>query len=272
MCTKAAISLSLNLEKNEDVKTILLCLALTFWLPANAQAPALEWQNTIGGSASDNLRSVIQTSDGGYLLGGESQSGTSGDKSEASLGGSDFWIVKTSESGAIEWENTIGGSLNDQVTSVIEISTGGFLVGGYSASGISGDKTESGLGSFDYWIVKLDSICEAFFEVSSITPDAGGWWVTFENGSKGVYDSQAWSFGDGDVSLEENPDHFFTEDGTYLICIEIGDSTTGCFDTYCEKIVLTITDTVCYAFFEVFSITPDASGWWVAFENGSEGV
>jgi hypothetical protein len=32
-----------------------------------------------------------------------------------------------------------------------------FILGGYSASGISGDKTENCLGGYDYWIVKVDS-------------------------------------------------------------------------------------------------------------------
>jgi hypothetical protein len=70
-----------------------------------------EWDNTIGGSAFDDvLLSVIQTSDGGYLLGGRSDSPASGDKTENSLGGNDYWVVKLDASGAVQWDNTIGGS------------------------------------------------------------------------------------------------------------------------------------------------------------------
>ncbi len=63
---------------------------------------SIEWQNTIGGNAIDDLVSVIQTNDGGYLLGGNSYSGISGDKTEAGQGSSDYWVVKLTDSGNIE--------------------------------------------------------------------------------------------------------------------------------------------------------------------------
>ena len=51
-------------------KTIFLTGMLAAGLILNAQAPEIEWQNTIGGNSHDVLNSVIQTTDGGYLLGG----------------------------------------------------------------------------------------------------------------------------------------------------------------------------------------------------------
>ncbi|MBK9321336.1 MAG: hypothetical protein IPM91_22740 [Bacteroidetes bacterium] len=39
-----------------------------------------EWQNTIGGSLYDNLTSISQTVEGGYIFGGASNSAVSGDK------------------------------------------------------------------------------------------------------------------------------------------------------------------------------------------------
>jgi hypothetical protein len=134
-------------------------IAVLLWQAAGtsfAQAPAIEWQNTIGGNNADKLRSLIQTSDGGYLLGGYSASGISGDKTEASLIYFDYWIVKLDAFGSIEWQNTIGGSNEDVLNSVIQTTDGGYLLGGYSESGISGDKTEAWLGGADYWVVKLD--------------------------------------------------------------------------------------------------------------------
>lgn len=116
----------------------------------------LEWQNTIGGGDWDFLYSVIQTTDGGYLLGGDSNSSISGDKTEASEGNTDYWVVKLDGSGNIEWQNSIGGSHLDFLKSIIETTDGGYLLGGYSSSGISGDKTEASLGYTDYWVVKLD--------------------------------------------------------------------------------------------------------------------
>ena len=57
--------------------------------------PAIQWQNTIGGSDWDELHSIQQTSDSGYILGGLSISNISGDKTENSMGNYDYWIVKT---------------------------------------------------------------------------------------------------------------------------------------------------------------------------------
>jgi hypothetical protein len=122
---------------------------------SNAQT-VIEWQNTIGGNDWDDLYSVIQTTDGGYLLGGLSESDISGDKTEASQGEVDYWVVKLDSSGNIEWQNTIGGNGYDYLYSVIETTDGGYLLGGYSTSSISGDKTEASEDYYDYWVVKLD--------------------------------------------------------------------------------------------------------------------
>jgi len=124
-------------------------------------APSIQWQNTIGGSALDELSAMQQTSDGGYILGGTSLSNVSGDKTENSNGMQDYWIVKTDASGNIQWQNTIGGSDQDFLTCLQQTSDGGYILGGYSRSGISGDKTESYIGltaNPDFWIIKTDSL------------------------------------------------------------------------------------------------------------------
>lgn|GEM_PF-3104256 len=62
--------------------------------PFSAQGPAIQWQHTIGGSGYESNLSLQQTDDGGYILGGSSESNVSGDKTENSLGGLDFWVIK----------------------------------------------------------------------------------------------------------------------------------------------------------------------------------
>ncbi|MBL0096098.1 MAG: hypothetical protein IPP46_06020 [Bacteroidetes bacterium] len=110
------------------------------------------------GNGYDELYSLQQTTDGGYILGGSSGSNISGDKSENSLGGDDIWIVKTDRVGNILWQNTIGGGGMDQVYSIQQTVDGGFILGGYSHSNISGDKTENSMGVGSYWIVKTDTL------------------------------------------------------------------------------------------------------------------
>jgi hypothetical protein len=131
-----------------------------FWIVKIDSLGNIEWQNTIGGDTTDKLYSCSQTSDGGFILGGMSSSDISGDKSENSMGGSDYWIVKTDAAGNIQWQNTIGGSLDDELNSVQQTSDGGYILGGWSYSNISGDKTENNrdttLSTYDYWIVKTD--------------------------------------------------------------------------------------------------------------------
>jgi hypothetical protein len=57
----------------------------------------------------------------------------------------------------IQWQNTIGGSNDDYLTSFKQTADGGSIIGGRTPSNISGDKTEDGNGSFDYWIVKISN-------------------------------------------------------------------------------------------------------------------
>jgi len=129
-----------------------------YWIVKTDSAGSIQWQNTIGGSWNDKLTSLHQTADGGYILGGYSDSNISGDKTEDRMGFTDYWIVKTDASGIIQWENTIGGNDEDFLFSIQQALDGGYVMGGYSQSGISADKTENSLGAADYWIVKTDTI------------------------------------------------------------------------------------------------------------------
>ncbi len=129
-----------------------------YWIIKLDANGVIEWQNTIGGTGQDFAYAAHQTSDGGYLIGGQSDSGISGDKTENSFGDSDYWIVKLDASGVVQWDKTIGGSDLDEVFSFQLTSDGGCVVGGNSYSNISGVKTENNIGQADYWIVKLDGL------------------------------------------------------------------------------------------------------------------
>ncbi|HYV94315.1 MAG TPA: T9SS type A sorting domain-containing protein [Chitinophagales bacterium] len=117
-----------------------------------------QWDKDFGGTGQDYLHFVLETSDGGYILGGNSESPLSGDKTEPSKGYMDYWIVKTDSLGIKQWDKDFGGTNYDELFSVQQTSDGGFLLGGYSFSGIGGDKTDSLNGGWDYWIVKINSV------------------------------------------------------------------------------------------------------------------
>lgn len=142
-------------------RQLLIITALFLSLNNFGQTPQIKWDKTIGGNATEKLSSIIATSDGGYVLGGNSKSNISGDKTENSKGDDDYWIVKLKADRTIEWQKTIGGSGIDKFTSIIQTSDGGYFVGGYSISNASGDKSENNTGAidnFDYWVVKLNSV------------------------------------------------------------------------------------------------------------------
>ncbi|HAD13154.1 MAG TPA: T9SS C-terminal target domain-containing protein [Saprospirales bacterium] len=131
--------------------------SIDFWVVKLDTSGAIQWQNTIGGESDDRLHSLQQTTDGGYIIGGSSSSNNWGDKTENRIGQFDYWVVKLDAAGAIQWQNTIGGSFNDQLYSIQQTADGGYILGGDSNSNISGDKTENSLGSHDFWVVKLDT-------------------------------------------------------------------------------------------------------------------
>ena len=130
---------------------------IDIWIVKLDGSGNIMWQNTIGGSGDDFLISMKQTSDGGYILGAGSDSNISGDKTENSRGGLDYWILKLDSSGNISWQKTYGGAQPEFETYVVETNDGGYFVGGYSDSDVSGDKTDPNNGQRDYWALKLDS-------------------------------------------------------------------------------------------------------------------
>jgi hypothetical protein len=127
-----------------------------FWIIKLNAKGGEEWQRTIGGIGQDNLSSIVRTRDGGYVVGGSSASGISGDKKTEHYGGLDYWVMKLDADGTIVWQQSFGGIYNDELSSIVLTQDGGYLLGGSSNSSESGNKTEKHLGAYDYWIVKLD--------------------------------------------------------------------------------------------------------------------
>src|SRR5690606_22801130 len=128
-----------------------------YWVLKINETGMIEWQNTIGGSETEILQDIRQTSDGGFIVGGSSYSGISGDKTEASNGGADYWIVKLNQIGIIDWQKTFGGSDEEILRNILQTDDEGYIISGESNSNISGDKTENSNGDYDYWIIKTNS-------------------------------------------------------------------------------------------------------------------
>jgi hypothetical protein len=115
------------------------------------------WDKVYGGTGVEAFYSVINTLDGGFLIGGTSNSVVSGNKTEPSRGGNDCWLVKTDANGNIQWDKTYGGDKSEEVYTIKQLETGEFIIGSTSESGKIGDKTDTSKGGNDVWLLKLNS-------------------------------------------------------------------------------------------------------------------
>src|SRR6218665_2376357 len=129
---------------------------LDYWAVKLDKEGNIEWEKTFGGIYFDELRSIEQTADQGYILGGYSNSPISGNKKENNIGIGDYWIIKLDKKGEEEWQQTVGGNKDDQLYVVHQTYDGGYILGGNSNSGANYSKKKSNGKGTDFWIVKLD--------------------------------------------------------------------------------------------------------------------
>ncbi|TYO95653.1 hypothetical protein [Desulfallas thermosapovorans] len=100
-----------------------------------------QWNREFGGTSEDTGTCVLQTSDGGYIIAGTTNS--------TGAGASDAYLIKTDAAGKKEWEKTFGGKETDSATVVRQTSDGGFIVAGQTYS--------FGAGGYDVYLVKTDA-------------------------------------------------------------------------------------------------------------------
>jgi hypothetical protein len=136
---------------NKLFKRLLFVVSFVFVgiFTIQAQAPTIHWQKCYGDVHENVAYNVIQTSDGGFITVGTTNTTTP-------EGNSGFMIVKSDEIGTIEWEKNYGGSNGAFATQVVQNSDGSYVIAGYTSSN-DGD-VSGNHGNFDYWVIKLDSL------------------------------------------------------------------------------------------------------------------
>ena len=97
------------------------------------------WDETFGGVGVNGASSVQQTSGGGYIMTGVTES--------YGAGRADAWLIKTDSSGNKVWDKTFGGVEVDWAYSIQQTSDGGYIVAGMTESYGAGDE--------DVWLLKL---------------------------------------------------------------------------------------------------------------------
>ncbi|MCE3077210.1 T9SS type A sorting domain-containing protein [Chryseobacterium gwangjuense] len=124
-----------------------------YWVIKLNATGNLQWEKTYGGGSGDQAYSIEQTTDGGYIIGGYSNS--IDNIVTGNHGSDDYWIVKINAAGVLQWQKSLGGSGTDRAFSVKQTSDGGYIAFGQSIS-TNGDITGSH-GNDDYWLAKLSS-------------------------------------------------------------------------------------------------------------------
>lgn len=167
-----------------------------YWIVKLDSSANIQWQKSFGGTVDDDAQSIQQTIDGGYIVAGSSKS-NDGDVS-GNHGYGDYWIVKLDFSGNIEWQKSLGGSGGDYAYSVQQTSDRGYIVAGTSSSN-DGD-VSGNHGSWDYWIVKLDSTASIQWQKSLGGTDDEYGYSIHQTSDDGFIVAGSSESNDGDVS------------------------------------------------------------------------
>lgn len=139
-----------------------------FWLVKTNASGTITWEKSFGYSGSDTGYSVIQTSDGGFLLIGVLDVSASGGKGNSKMAtaknhaGGDYWLIKLNASGEIQWSHYYGGTFTDTPYGATETTDGDFIVVGSSDSDdvdITNNK-----GAYDFWVIKVSATGSLIWE------------------------------------------------------------------------------------------------------------
>lgn len=112
------------------------------------------WQKCLGGSWIDIGMRISVTSDSGFVCLGYSNS-HDGDVT-GNHGAFDYWVIKLDKNGSIKWEQSLGGSSQDDGLTVTATNDGGVIVGGWTGS-TDGSVQCQHHSEIDAWVIKLDS-------------------------------------------------------------------------------------------------------------------
>lgn len=103
------------------------------------------WCREINNINDDVLYDISETSDGGFIAAGYTES--------TGAGGKDFWLVRLDAGGYLEWTRTFGTSMSEAAYSVAALENGGFALGGGSAGDfyiVITDSTGIGLNAYSF--------------------------------------------------------------------------------------------------------------------------
>ena len=205
------------------------------WLIKTDPEGNLEWDRTFGGRGNDWPNMVQETSDGGYIITGGTESYGAGINNAFLVKtplNANLWLIKTDSKGNSSWDRTYGGPGFDEGASIQETEEGGYIVTGYT--------TSYGAGGSDIWLIKTDPNGRELWERTfggpredvgfSVreTEDLGciitGGTESYGNGSKDLWliktdsnGTKEWDVTYGGPSFDEGTAVLETENDGYII-------------------------------------------------------
>ena len=199
----------------------------------------INWSQTYGGSQLDQAYHIAQTSDGGFIISGSTES--------FGFGGSDIRLTKTDPNGLIEWNKYLGSNYNEHGGRVLLSNDGGYLV--------IGDRDFEGNGNQDIWLIKTNSQGDTLWTkkfggeasengVDIINTEDNGFLIlgnttSFSNGQSDIYiiktdsiGNKQWSQNYGNGSNDYGQSILQNTDGGYTIkfmveSFGVGNTSTG---------------------------------------------
>ncbi|UWX62178.1 T9SS type A sorting domain-containing protein [Chryseobacterium oranimense] len=174
---------TLGTSSDEEARSVIQTTDLGFFVAGNVQNSSKGYgskdvlivkldkdgkevsQLILGGKGLDEVEKIIPTKDGGALLGVYSRSNAGGSKKTENFGEGDYYIIKLSKEGKVEWEKNYGGKQDDHIRTLTLTSTG-YLIGGESRSERSGNKSVGIEEGTDLWLISLNERGEELWQKS----------------------------------------------------------------------------------------------------------
>ena len=154
-------------------------------LSAQTPAPDTTWTQMYSGGLFDWAWQVQQTTDGGYIMVGDTES--------AGAGSFDIGVIKTDSEGNTIWTKTFGGDSYDVGHCVKQTSDGGYIITGYTYS--------YGAGSSDMWLIKTDVNGNLEWDntFGDTEPEHG--YSVVQSGDEYIVTGYTKSYGEGDYDV-----------------------------------------------------------------------
>ena len=172
-----------------------------YWGIKLSDTGEIEWSKFYGGNFSDTPESMIETEDNGYLIMGSSDSVDV--DITGNYGSYDYWAVKISSTGTLEWERSYGGTEIDEAFGIVKTDDGNYMVSGVTRS--SDNNVSLNKGGADVWLNKISPSGELLWEKSygGSDFDVSTGIVKAQAGDKGYIITGSSRSQDGDATLNQ---------------------------------------------------------------------